>query len=739
MMDADAAWQFLGRLHPVVLHLPFGVFAALLLIELRRRGDSRLVRSLLADLLAVSTVVAAATGWRLGGASGSSDELLELHRWCGVALACTSLLIVVFCRRNSRGPYFTLMVVYGLLLVPTGHLGGSMTHGEDFLFGRPVREPSPSIAPEHALLQSRCGACHGERRQRGDFSVATMAELTKAAVVPDDPAGSELVRRLRLPLDDRKHMPPRTKKQLTSDEITAIERWIAVGLPAGGSAAAEKVSVETARSVVKPEPLTAEEERHVEALRRSRCHVEVLDPASRRLFVRVRTGADAAGLVAQSLRGLRVRVEALSMRRAELSPELIAVLPELIHLKELDLAFTGVSDDLLSSLSTLAKLETLDLTGTTVTDAAIPTLAAWSSLCVVRVWGAQITSGGVATLRRDAIDLTVVDGADIRSEPVETEPPFTLEEREGEHLRMGRLAHRYEWTPLWFKLPEGQELGHTHGGIVVDRKGHIHFNTDTDRAVMVFDATGRFLRSWGAELGAGAHGMQLVEEDGEEFLYIAHTAQHVVAKATLDGEILWRLGPPMESGHYENESQFLPTSVAVAPDGGLFVADGYGQNVVHRYDADRKWVRSFGGRGKELGRFETPHGLWIDTRGAAPELLVADRENARLQRFDMNGKPLGEIRGMFRRPCQIHQHGEDLVVSDLGGRVTILDRENQKVTHLGDNPDPTRRANFEVAREDWNDGEFLAPHCAVWDAEGNLYVMDWIRHGRVTRLTRLRD
>jgi hypothetical protein len=85
----------------------------------------------------------------------------------------------------------------------------------------------------------------------------------------------------------------------------------------------------------------------------------------------------------------------------------------------------------------------------------------------------------------------------------------------------------------------------------------------------------------------------------------------------------------------------------------------------------------------------------------------------------------------------MHQRGNDLVIADLAGRVTIFDRNNKLITHLGDNPDPKKRANNGVPREQWTDGEFIAPHCARWDTQGDLYVMDWVAVGRVTKLKRV--
>jgi hypothetical protein len=232
--------------------------------------------------------------------------------------------------------------------------------------------------------------------------------------------------------------------------------------------------------------------------------------------------------------------------------------------------------------------------------------------------------------------------------------------------------------------------------------------------------------------------MTLVREEGREVLYLAHTGRHEVLKATLDGEILWTLGWPEESGVYASANEYRPTSVAVAPDGTLFVADGYGASWIHRFSRERRWLSSFGGPGSEAGRLATPHGLLLREGAQGTELLVADRENHRLQRFDLEGGLLPPIAADLRRPCNAAAEDGTLAVADLAGRVTLLDAEGALIAHLGDNPDPEQRARNDVPREAWRNGEFLAPHAAAWDSRGNLYVVDWLAPGRVTKLRRTR-
>lgn len=308
-------------------------------------------------------------------------------------------------------------------------------------------------------------------------------------------------------------------------------------------------------------------------------------------------------------------------------------------------------------------------------------------------------------------------------------------------LRMRAGATTYEWVRGWGAFPQGATLGNTHGCIVVDGRDRIYLCTDTQDAVVVFDAAGKRVGAWGAELAGGLHGLALTGEGAEQHLLMAHIGRHQVLGATLDGEILWTLDYPRESGLYEKAEQYLPTSVAPLPDGGFLVADGYGQSWIHRYDRERAYVKSFGGPGTELGKLRTPHGIWVDTRGKEPVVLVADRENNRLQVFDLDGKPLREVKDvehdLLRRPCHVHPFGSELAVADLAGRVTLLDSALNLVAHLGDNPDPAKRARNDVLPADWRDGEFISPHCANFDSQGNLYVTDWVSTGRISKLRRV--
>lgn len=292
-----------------------------------------------------------------------------------------------------------------------------------------------------------------------------------------------------------------------------------------------------------------------------------------------------------------------------------------------------------------------------------------------------------------------------------------------------RFVPDWKWNRHVMATPPGP----THGGLVVDHAGQIYCSTDGSRSVIVFASDGSVVREFASEL-AGIHAMTMVGEGGGEFLVAAHLLQHRVVKLTREGRVIWSLGVPMESGLYRKPEDFKPTAAVVAPDGSLFVADGYGASVIHQFDVRRRYVKSFGGADAGPGQLCNCHGLSLDVRGPQPRLLVCDRRNRRLVHYDLEGRFVGVLVEGLRRPCSVACSGEFLAVAELEARVTIMDHAYRIVTVLGDNPDQAQWADYDLPPVNWRDGVFNAPHSVCFDALGNLFVSEWNSTGRVTKL-----
>ena len=304
---------------------------------------------------------------------------------------------------------------------------------------------------------------------------------------------------------------------------------------------------------------------------------------------------------------------------------------------------------------------------------------------------------------------------------------------------LGSGEHTYECIHDWLVPPSNIAWGDTHG-LAVDSQGRIYVahtvhpsSVKTD-AVLVFDPQGKFITSWGSEFRGGAHGLDLRKEGTEEFLYHCDTNRRLVVKTTLTGKVVWQRGAPMQSGVYETADRWCPTNVAFHPNGDLFVGDGYGSSYIHRYSKDGDYMGVFIKPGKDLGFVREPHGLWVDTRGPEPKVVVADRANHRLQEFDLDGNSIGVVTEGMRRPCHVHYNHDLVLVPDLDSVVTVLDRNNKVVASLGDGAPTNLR---DVPRDKFIPGKFVHPHASIWMNSRDILVAEWVPIGRITRLRRV--
>lgn len=337
--------------------------------------------------------------------------------------------------------------------------------------------------------------------------------------------------------------------------------------------------------------------------------------------------------------------------------------------------------------------------------------------------------------------------------------PYVMTESRADNPGIvGSGAHTYEIIHHYPQLPDQFTWQTTHN-VAVDQEQNLYVIHEGDLkkkdhpAIFVFDQEGKYIRSFGSQFQGGGHGLEIRNESGEQFLYVTgYKSIKSIAKLSLTGETIWTLRAPMESGIYKagedqgngfgfQRDRFLPTNFAFLPDGGFLLADGYGTYHIHRYDRDANWISSFGGPGKDEGKFNTPHGLTLDARNPdKPVIVVADRANNQLQRLTIDGDYIDTIKG-FGLPANVQVQGEWLLVPELYARLSILDRDFKTVAQLGDDSqrlmaDKKKRIRTDPSK--WIEGKFITPHDACFDAAGNIYVAEYVPgRGRVTKLRRV--
>ena len=228
---------------------------------------------------------------------------------------------------------------------------------------------------------------------------------------------------------------------------------------------------------------------------------------------------------------------------------------------------------------------------------------------------------------------------------------------------LGTGDHLYEVVHPFGTLPDGITLGNT-SHVATDSTDRVYVYQRQDPPVLVFDGDGNLLTTWGGGELLDAHGIYISAADE---VYLVDRDAHEVVKFSVTGESDLRIG---QRGRPSLQAPFNhPADIAVAPNGDLLVADGYGNSSVHRFSADGQHLLSWGSPGSGPGQFTTPHGIWVDP---AERVYVCDRENNRVQVFSIDGEYLAEW-GDFYHPMDIFRDGQGVFyVTDQIPRITIL-------------------------------------------------------------------
>jgi hypothetical protein len=293
----------------------------------------------------------------------------------------------------------------------------------------------------------------------------------------------------------------------------------------------------------------------------------------------------------------------------------------------------------------------------------------------------------------------------------------------------------------WLKLPAGRpQLGNMHGDIAVSSTGEVFVSVqDPAAGLQVYSPDGAFLRNVpGAP--SDLHGFVIRPQPDGEFLYGATLRGQTIVKMRLDGQIVMTIGSAAIPDTFKvrnarsNELQLLLTGLDVAPNGDIYATDGYASDYIHRFDKEGKYLGSFGGK-KAPYNFNTLHKLAVDTRFQPARLIACDRANNRVVHLSLAGEFLGVVSSDLLLPAAITLSGDNIVVGELTGRVTVLDKTGKVVERIGANGEPGVGTN-QVKPEQWRTGFVLSPHGVAVDGRGDLFVSEFNVYGRVHRFNR---
>ncbi|MEO6720745.1 MAG: 6-bladed beta-propeller [Ferruginibacter sp.] len=302
-----------------------------------------------------------------------------------------------------------------------------------------------------------------------------------------------------------------------------------------------------------------------------------------------------------------------------------------------------------------------------------------------------------------------------------------------EDVVLGHNNKRYKINTKWSQADVSRYPVNDCHEMVQDQKGRILLLTnETKNNVLIYDKAGKLLGTWGTEY-PGAHGFTLFNENGSEVLFICDNKRHQVIKTTIDGRVLMVLDYPKETGMYTNAEEYIPTETAIAPNGDIYVADGYGKDFIIQYDLHGKYIRHFGGRGTEDKHLLNAHGVCIDTRDKKhPSLIVCSRQQNAFKRYSMEGVYLETISLPGAWVCRPVIKDDYLYAAVLqsnnnqwkqSGFVTILDSKNKVVSNLAGTAPVYNGAVLNEMQQ--AEKVFQYPHDVCVDDEENLYVAQW--------------
>lgn len=459
--------EFFGHFHVVLVHLPIGILLlGCLFIWLERKPKFSSLRTATNIALLIGmlcAILSALTGYLLSFSGDYDESLVIKHQWFGISVAAVS--IAMFYYRNKAASFKTqvsISILLFVLIIITGHLGGSLTHGSDYLTKSwnlssdtvAQRKPIPNVQEAmvysdiiQPVLQAKCYSCHGKNKQKGKLRMDDSLRLMKGGkdgpvIMPGNVEKSELAKRLSLPRDDDDHMPPKEKPQPTEQEIALIHWWIASGAPFDKKVkqldqpeelkpallALQKVEVK--RVIVPDLPSKPIAKANDEAIRKLKDIGAVVEPVAQNtnyLSANFVTVTNPGNKEVQLLLPLKEQLIELKLGSSRITDSALQVIAQFKNLMKLQLDYTKITDKGLANLMSLQNLRYLNLVGTAVTEQGVLQLKDLKNLRSIYLYQTVVKRSEWNDLKK-AFPRTLIDSGGyvvplLPTDTIEVKPP----------------------------------------------------------------------------------------------------------------------------------------------------------------------------------------------------------------------------------------------------------------------------------------------------------------------------
>ncbi len=454
-------FQFFGRLHLVLLHLPIGILGLAIFLEIfsrqKKLASWRPAIHFVLGIGAGAAVLTAYFGWLLAGQGGYETEILGWHKWFGFAAAAAAVAAWL---AREKAFYFPILIFCGVILAATGHFGGSLTHGENYLiepfleeknetaavtnFARPTDEVAVYQALIQPILEKKCATCHNPNKKKGQLLLDSPEGILKGGehgkiVVPGKPDDSEMFRRANLPMADEKHMPPSGKIQLAPEELVFLKWWILEGadfskkigqmkVPPEVEAIFEKAKNAANLNPVFSKKIEAASAKDLAAVRAAGGSVLSFGNGSNWLSISYAGRKDLTGENIEPLEKVKTQVVQLDFGNSKLPATTFKLIKYLPNLTKLNLAGTSTGDADLQNLVDLKFLENINLTSTAVSAAGLEKLFGLPELKILHVWKTNLTEDEAKIFQKKYPRITLNFGEKtlLDSREIQLRPPKIL-------------------------------------------------------------------------------------------------------------------------------------------------------------------------------------------------------------------------------------------------------------------------------------------------------------------------